>query len=524
MVTFNFIVPPILTVRPVPQIVELPSDITFECKPFGRPEPILFWSIEGNNTLLFPGNKYGRIEVTNNIDGLSILTVSEANKLDNGLIVLCNAINAVGSISVRARAAISSHDHQPPPIIVYGPYNQTLPQKSTVSMNCRASGDPSPIITWYKDGSEVVMSQRKNVSDDGTLTIAELDRQEDQGLYTCLAGNKHGKYKWSGYLKVESPTNPNVQFFRAYETSSYPSPPTEPQVSNATKNSITLTWLPGIKRGESDILGYIVEMYSDDETKGWETMATRIKDTSYTVKQLMFGYTYNFIVRTENSHGISGPSPISQAHTAGKAFNLEEDITLSEAQASLSSDNVVRLVDANATDPTSIRLYWEVVDAQFVEGFYVYSYKKYSNGTYKVLTVLHRGGMASSTITGLERYTDYYFFLVPFFKSIEGRPSNLREARTQEDIPTGMITNMEAALLNSSAVYLKWQPPSNDTMNGYLLEYHVIIRGHDNHNYSKVLTNMTVDGDSPKLLLANLSAGVTYSVSVAGEFFSHTFK
>lgn len=34
---------------------------------------------------------------------------------------------------------------------------------------------------------------------------------------------------------------------------------------------------------------------------------------------------------------------------------------------------------------------------------------------------------------------------------------------------------------------------------------------------SKVLTNMTVDGDSPKLLLANLSAGVTYSVSIAAS-------
>lgn len=34
---------------------------------------------------------------------------------------------------------------------------------------------------------------------------------------------------------------------------------------------------------------------------------------------------------------------------------------------------------------------------------------------------------------------------------------------------------------------------------------------------SKILTNMTVDGATPSLLLANLSSGVTYSVSVAAS-------
>lgn len=97
---------------------------------------------------------------------------------------------------------------------------------------------------------------------------------------------------------------------------------------------------------------------------------------------------------------------------------------------------------------------------------------------------------------------------------------------------------MEAVLLNTSAVYLKWEPPTNHSLNGKsaknpqnsiyqsprsvkttgkLKNYHIIIRGYDVHNMSKVLTNMTVDGDSPKLLLANLSAGVTYSVSIAAS-------
>jgi roundabout, axon guidance receptor 2 len=76
---------------------------------------------------------------------------------------------------------------------------------------------------------------------------------------------------------------------------------------------------------------------------------------------------------------------------------------------------------------------------------------------------------------------------------------------------------MEATLMNTSAVYLKWQAPPADSINGALRNYHVIVRGFDMYNLSRVLTNMTVDGDSPKLMLANLTAGVTYSVSVAAS-------
>ena len=76
---------------------------------------------------------------------------------------------------------------------------------------------------------------------------------------------------------------------------------------------------------------------------------------------------------------------------------------------------------------------------------------------------------------------------------------------------------MEAVLLNTSAVYLKWQPPAAESLNGVLRNYHVIVRGYDMYNMSRVLTNMTVDGDSPKLMLANLTAGVTYSVSVSAS-------
>jgi len=51
-----------------------------------------------------------------------------------------------------------------------------------------------------------------------------------------------------------------------------------------------------------------------------------------------------------------------------------------------------------------------------------------------MLTVLNAGSGASSCkVDGLLKYTTYEFFIVPFYKSVEGKPSNSRIARTFED-------------------------------------------------------------------------------------------
>lgn len=68
-----------------------------------------------------------------------------------------------------------------------------------------------------------------------------------------------------------------------------------------------------------------------------------------------------------------------------------------------------------------------------MEGFYIYSIKANSNGVYKMLTVLNGGGASACKITQLESYTTYDFFLIPFYKSIVGKPSNLIQTETLED-------------------------------------------------------------------------------------------
>lgn len=322
----------------------------------------MFWTFEGNRTLIFPGHRYGQFNATLTPEGLSVLTILGTKKSDNGLVIICSALNVVGSVSIRTKLTVTSQEDRPPPIIAIGPVNQTIPVKSVAVLNCHAYGNPTPVINWYRDGIPVMASKRINMSDSGELTILDLDKEQDQGLYTCVASSRSGKSTWSGFLRLETPTNPNIKFFRAPDVSKIPSPPTKPQVVNVTDDSITISWQVGNQVSGSDVLGYSIEVFSNNMSKGWIEVASRVEGTTWTQRDLTLGATYTFFVRAENANGVSAPSQTSDPMVVGRqvASVFEEDITLTEAQAVLSSGDVVELLVANATDSTSVRLEWEV--------------------------------------------------------------------------------------------------------------------------------------------------------------------
>jgi roundabout, axon guidance receptor 2 len=133
--------------------------VIFECQATGYPEPTLFWTIEGNRSLILPGIKTKNVEASSTADGGSILSIDEIDRSDNGKVVVCSAVNSVGSVSTRVVLSVNLQDDSPPPLIIQGPMNQTLPIKSVASLPCRVSGNPQPVVSWYKDGIPVTTSE-----------------------------------------------------------------------------------------------------------------------------------------------------------------------------------------------------------------------------------------------------------------------------------------------------------------------------------------------------------------------------
>lgn len=91
----------------------------------------------------------------------------------------------------------------------------------------------------------------------------------------------------------------------------------KPQIIEKTDNSVTITWSRSTKIGQSSLLGYIVEMYGRNDTDGWLTVAQRLQDTIFTQTGLTAGISYYFVVRAENTHGMSAPSAISEPVIVG---------------------------------------------------------------------------------------------------------------------------------------------------------------------------------------------------------------
>ncbi|KAK9503659.1 hypothetical protein O3M35_010174 [Rhynocoris fuscipes] len=518
--------PPVVTLKPTDQIVEVDDDAVFTCGIDGNPRPSVFWSIEGNRTLLYPGESMDRFHASLTPEGQAVLTLQNVVRNDSGIVVVCSAVNQAGSDTWRARLSVTSPDENPPPVIVIGPANQTLPLKSVAALTCNATGQPNPIITWYKDGLAVLPQPRINISETGTLQINDLVKS-DSGLYTCVASSRSGKATWSAYLRLESPTNPNIAFFRSPEPSTFPGPPSRPVIVNKTHNSITISWTRNNKIGSSSLIGYQIEMFSrsidngsgTSSTGGWVIVGRRVPGPTYTQHHLSPQLSYMFVVRAENSHGLSAPSqtsePVQPTLDVNSGLDEEHDQHIKEARAALTNGHIVELTHIQPLNSTSIKIVWEIMNADYVEGFYIYSRGLDAPArTTNMLTVLHAGEASGFLVTGLAKFTRYQFFLVPFYKTLDGRPSNSRTARTLEDVPSEPPTGLEAVLLNTSAVYLKWKAPPQAAHNGILRTYQVIVRGGDLVN-GTVLNNVTVNAGTPSLLLTNLSSGIVYTVEVA---------
>jgi len=60
------------------------------------------------------------------------------------------------------------------------------------------------------------------------------------------------------------------------------------------------------------LIGYTVEYFSSDLETGWVVTAHRITSETYTINNLKPDTSYIFLVRAENSHGMSSPSPLSE--------------------------------------------------------------------------------------------------------------------------------------------------------------------------------------------------------------------
>ncbi|CAN8014272.1 unnamed protein product, partial [Ixodes persulcatus] len=501
---------PSFRLTPEDQKVGLNGVAKFDCLATGNPQPSVFWTREGNQMLMFPGKSHGRFSVTNE----GSLVISSVRKEDRGYYT-CSALSVVGSSMAKGHLDVTAMADLPPPVIRLGPANQTLPINTAVIMPCEATGKPVPKVRWQYNAVPLQTDTRPRfvILQSGALRINGL-QIPDSGMYTCTAFSESGETSWSASLTVESPHNPNVNFHRSPDPSTFPGPPSKPVVVNISEISITLTWRRSEKVGESSLKGYSIEYYSSDLQSGWVSGAHRVLSETYTIQALRPDSRYIFIIRAENSHGLGPPSPASDTiRTLGLAPHFLPELNLDEARVKLTAC-VVALLDIRAVSSTAVKLTWRIQgDKHYVEGFFI-RFKDLSAGSqmYNMVTVLS-GGASSYVLNDLRPYTKYEFFLVPFYKSVEGPPSNSRSVQTLEDVPTAAPEDVRAHVMNVTTATIFWSPPPPQHCNGKLRGYNVYVIG----DPSEPIMNKSMNSTTNSLLVTDLKVGASYKIRIVAH-------
>ena len=95
------------------------------------------------------------------------------------------------------------------PQLVEVPKNQQLKAGSTLSLTCKAIGEPRPEILWLQNGT---LLPEAPPTDGGQSTLRVLDvKPQHSGEYVCLARNEHGTSRAAANVAIMAEGPQNVQ-------------------------------------------------------------------------------------------------------------------------------------------------------------------------------------------------------------------------------------------------------------------------------------------------------------------------
>lgn len=449
----------------------------------------MFWQREGQGRLLGASSSSSPAELltyespsrSGSVGGRWIvllngtLVISRLRREDAGG-VWCGAVSEAGSLVARTRLEVITVSSPPPPVIDVGPANQTLPLGSPATLSCSTTEPNSRELplTWWKDGIQLNATVRMTQSgESGTLRIEDL-QLTDAGSYTCKVGEGGRSTAWTASITVASQTNPNVVFSRSpSDPMALPGSPSQPRLLHKSSTSLTIGWQSGSRMGASPLLGYTIEVFSSSPDslrssseswtwagpavpleRYWRIVSRRLKSDQLVLTDLQPATSYTFLVRAENGHGLSLPSPISPWFTTLPSGSSSSQQELDEGRQRLSSSLAsLRLEPVRSLNASTVRLSWRWLDGvdgsepadSSVEGLHIW-YRptvgknssssdggEGSSNLFRVIPTLHSGTSTGSyVLSDLMPSTSYLFFLVPFYRTVDGRPSNSQTLTTLE--------------------------------------------------------------------------------------------
>ncbi|KAH0502448.1 Leucine-rich repeats and immunoglobulin-like domains protein 1, partial [Microtus ochrogaster] len=188
-----------LTVNVLPSFTKIPYDIAIrtgttarlECAATGHPHPQIAWQKDGGTD--FPAARERRMHVMPDDDVFFITDV----KIDDMGVYSCTAQNSAGSISANATLTVLETPSLAVPL-----EDRVVTVGETVALQCKATGSPTPRITWLKGGRPLSLTERHHFTPGNQLLVVQNVVVEDAGRYTCEMSNPLGTERAHSQLSI----------------------------------------------------------------------------------------------------------------------------------------------------------------------------------------------------------------------------------------------------------------------------------------------------------------------------------
>ena len=134
----------------------------------GHPAPVVTWS------KWFGQLPQWRVQSNNSIVRLLAVRKSDSDSY------LCTATNLLGTVERKTLLVMVSL----PRFTVKPPAKAAVWIGDTLTLNCSATGDPQPVISWKKQGGQLPVGRSQQT----TSALVKRDiKNEDAGNYICVA-------------------------------------------------------------------------------------------------------------------------------------------------------------------------------------------------------------------------------------------------------------------------------------------------------------------------------------------------
>ncbi|KAJ8005444.1 hypothetical protein DPEC_G00146710 [Dallia pectoralis] len=406
------------------------------CQVNGIPEASISW--EKNRTAVNTDDNRYTILPT------GILQITGVRWADSGVYrcVATNIANTRYSHEAKLTVTVAANKIYKEPVILSGPQNLTITVHQTAILECIATGNPRPIVSWSRLDGRSIGVEGIQVLGTGNLMISDVTLQHS-GVYVCSANRPGTRMRRTaqGRLSVQAPP----------EFLQWPQSVSRPAGSSAVFTCMAqgvpephLIWL---KNGKILMPGDNVKVTNNNSTLA----VTRITTEDEAIYQCI----------AENSAGTN---------QASARLAVTQSTELPEAPQDLT---------ATALSPTTLLLTWSQPAAEVTDGIigYVLHIRMLGEPDSRELQEAVSKTTFQHEFTNLETATTYSIYLKAYSPLGASQQSSTVVATTLGGVPRS--PSFFTKVLNQTTMQVFWELPSKPgKVEGFRLSYREVPQPH----------------------------------------------